>query len=88
MNFYNTLSKINKETENGFVLRIGGHSGFYSKTAYRGFLKRDQVKVLKILFGYKKVKENNFPVTTRIVRLSESPKDILPVGWIKVKLLD
>lgn len=88
LNFYNTLSKINKETENGFVLRIGGHSGFYSKTAYRGFLKRDQVKVLKILFGYKKVKENNFPVTTRIVRLSESPKDILPVGWIKVKLLD
>lgn len=88
MNFYNTLSKINKETENGFVLRIGGHSGFYSKTAYRGFLKRDQVKVLKILFGYKKVKEDNFPVTTRIVRLSESPKDILPVGWIKVELLD
>jgi len=88
LNFYNTLSKINNETKNGFVLRIGGHSGFYSKTAYRGFLQPKQVKVLKSLFGYKKVKENNFPVTTRIVKLSESPKDILPVGWIKVELLD
>lgn len=88
LNFYNILSKINSETKNGFVLRVGGHSGFYSKTAYRGFLQPKQVKVLKILFGYKKVKENNFPVTTRIVRLSESPKDILPVGWIKVELLD
>ncbi len=88
LNFYNTLSKINNETKNGFVLRVGGHSGFYSKTAYRGFLQPKQVKVLKFLFGYKKVKENNFPVTTRIVKLSESPKDILPVGWIKVELLD
>lgn len=87
LNFYNTLSKINNETKNGFVLRVGGHSGFYSKTAYRGFLQPKQVKVLKSLFGYK-VKENNFPVTTRIVKLSESPKDILPVGWIKVELLD
>ena len=88
LNFYNTLSKINNETKNGFVLRIGGHGGFYSKTAYRGFLQPKQVKVLKFLFGYKKVKESNFPVTTRIVKLSESPKDILPVGWIKVELLD
>jgi CRISPR-associated protein Csm5 len=88
LNFYNTLSKINKETENGFVLRVGGHSGFYSKTAYRGFLQPKQVKVLKILLGHKEVKEYNFPVTTRIVRLSESPKDILPIGWIKVELLD
>jgi CRISPR-associated protein Csm5 len=88
LNFYNTLSKINSETKNGFVLRIGGHSGFYSKTAYREILQPKQVKVLKFLFGYKKVKESNFPVTTRIVKLSESPKDILPVGWIKVELLD
>ncbi|WP_448379496.1 type III-A CRISPR-associated RAMP protein Csm5 [Fervidobacterium sp.] len=88
LNFYNTLSKINSETKNGFVLRIGGHGGFYSKTAYRRFLQPSQVKVLKVLFGYKKVKENNFPVTMRIVKLSESPKDILPVGWIKVELLD
>ena len=88
LNFYNTLSKINNETKNGFVLRIGGHSGFYSKTAYRGFLQPKQVKVLKSRFGYRKVKESNFPVTTRIVKLSESPKDILPVGWIKVELLD
>jgi CRISPR-associated protein Csm5 len=88
LNFYNTLSKINNETKNGFVLRIGGHSGFYSKTAYREFLQPKQVKVLKFLFGYRKVKESNFPVTTRIVKLSESPKDILPVGWIKVELFD
>uniref|UniRef100_A0A7V4KCS3 CRISPR system Cms protein Csm5 n=1 Tax=Fervidobacterium pennivorans TaxID=93466 RepID=A0A7V4KCS3_FERPE len=88
LNFYEKISKINNETKNGFVLRIGGHSGFYSKTAYRRFLQPAQVKVLKSLFGYRKVKETNFPVTTRIVKLSESPKDILPVGWIKVELLD
>jgi CRISPR-associated protein Csm5 len=88
LNFYNTLSKINNETKNGFVLRIGGHSGFYSKTAYRESLQPKQVKVLKFLFGYKKAKESNFPVTTRIVKLPEFPKDILPVGWIKVELFD
>jgi CRISPR-associated protein Csm5 len=88
LNFYEKISKINNETKSGFVLRIGGHSGFYSKTAYRRFLQPTQVKVLKFLFGYKKVKENNFPVTTRIVKLSESPKDILPVGWVKIELLD
>jgi|GEM_PF-1216957 len=88
LNFYEKISKINNETKNGFVLRLGGHGGFYSKTAYRRFLQYSQVKVLKVLFGYRKVRETNFPITTRIVKLSESPKDILPVGWIKVELLD
>jgi len=86
-NFYETLQKINNEMKNGFLLRVGGHTSFYSKTGYREFLSKDEVEKLKRFFGYSKVTVTNFPITTRIAKLSESPNDIMPLGWLKIEFL-
>ncbi|SDH70667.1 CRISPR-associated protein, Csm5 family [Fervidobacterium changbaicum] len=85
--FYKKLLDINEKADRGFLVRIGGHTSFYSKTAFRGFLEPAEIKVLKN-FGYRKITESNFPITTRIVKLSESPNDIMPLGWVKVELMD
>lgn len=86
--FYNELTNLNEKIENGFLVRIGGHTSFYSKTGYTEFLGEREVGKLKRFFGYSKVTINNFPITTKVVKLSESPNDIMPLGWIKVQLVD
>ncbi|MEJ5258517.1 MAG: type III-A CRISPR-associated RAMP protein Csm5 [Fervidobacterium sp.] len=81
MRFYDELSKENQK-DNVFVLRVGGHSGFYSKTAFTKPLTQAQIETLRKINRHWKFNPAMFPVTVRVVDVNAST--IMPLGWLKV----
>ncbi|ABS61238.1 type III-A CRISPR-associated RAMP protein Csm5 [Fervidobacterium nodosum] len=85
--FYDDIEAQNEQLQDSFFLRLGGHTGFYSKTIFEKPLSGELVRFLG-RFGYRNLNMNEFPITTKIVWLSPSPNEVKPLGWVKVTVLD
>jgi len=86
LNFYKGLLEENKEMRDGFLLRLGAQTGFFSKTFFTRFLNWEELKFLKSTCKvYRKIKINAhlFPVSISIYE-SQEPK---PLGWVRVRFV-
>jgi len=84
LNFYKKLLEENKKMRDGFLLRLGAQTGFFSKTFFTRFLNREELKFLKSTCKvYRKINANLFPVSISIYE-SPEPK---PLGWVRVRFV-
>ena len=84
LNFYKKLLEENKKMRDGFLLRLGAQTGFFSKTFFTRFLNREELKFLKSTCKvYRKINEGLFPVSISIYE-SQEPK---PLGWVRVRFV-
>jgi CRISPR-associated protein Csm5 len=84
LNFYEKLLKENKEMRDGFLLRLGAQTGFFSKTFFTRSLNTEELKFLKSTRKvYRKINANLFPVSISIYE-SSKPK---PLGWVRVRFV-
>jgi CRISPR-associated protein Csm5 len=84
LNFYKKLLEENKKMRDGFLLRLGAQTGFFSKTFFTRFLNRKELEFLKSTHKvYRKINANLFPVSISIYE-SPEPK---PLGWVRVRFV-
>jgi CRISPR-associated protein Csm5 len=83
LNFYKKLLEENKEMRDGFLLRLGAQTGFFSKTFFTRFLNKKELEFLKSTRVYRKINANLFPVSISIYE-SPEPK---PLGWVRVRFV-
>jgi len=67
----------------GFLLRLGAQTGFFSKTFFTRFLNSKELEFLKSTRVYRKINANLFPVSISIYE-SPEPK---PLGWVRVRFV-
>lgn len=86
LNFYKKLLEENKKMRDGFLLRLGAQTGFFSKTFFTRFLNREELEFLKSTCKvYRKINEGLFPVSISIYKYkSPEPK---PLGWVRVRFV-
>jgi len=87
LSFYEKLSQENRKMKDGFLLRLGAQTGFFSKTFFTEFLNREELKFLKSIHRVyrRKMNENLFPVSISIVESSDRPPVPKPLGWVRVR---
>jgi CRISPR-associated protein Csm5 len=83
LNFYEELLEKNKEMRDGFLLRLGAQTGFFSKTFFTRFLNRELEFLKSTCKVYRKINANLFPVSISIYE-SSKPK---PLGWVRVRFV-
>jgi CRISPR-associated protein Csm5 len=84
LNFYKELLEENKKMRDGFFLRLGAQTGFFSKTFFTRFLNRKELEFLKSTRKvYRKINADLFPVSISIYE-SPEPK---PLGWVRVRFV-
>jgi CRISPR-associated protein Csm5 len=81
LNFYEKLLKENKEMRDGFLLRLGAQTGFFSKTFFTKFHKKELEFLKSTCKVYRKINAELFPVSISIYESPESK----PLGWVRVE---
>jgi len=88
LSFYEKLREENKKMRDGFILRLGAQTGFFSKTFFTRFLNRNELEFLKSTHKvYRKINENLFPVSISIAEPSYESPVPKPLGWVRVRFV-